>query len=79
MNYLVEYSVIRAGQWLHPLHLWRLVQQLALGIGDRERSLCLEPLSRQNLNKCNNHRHQRNKYLTVAGQCYTPFRLPKTC
>jgi hypothetical protein len=49
------------------------------GIGDHERSLCGEHFRRHNLGIGNHHRQKRNQNLTVADQCYTPFRLPNIC
>jgi hypothetical protein len=64
---------------LHPQNLPQWIQQFGLGMGDDQRSLCREHFRRHKLKIGNNHRQKRNQNLTVAGLCYTPFRLPNTC
>ena len=63
----------------HPQHFPQLVQQLGLGVGDHERSLCRERFQGHNFTICNNHRHKRNQNPTLAGRQYPAFSLPNIC
>jgi len=63
----------------HPQHLPQLIQQLGLGVGDHERSLCRERFWGHHFTIGNNHRHKRNQNPTLAGRQYPAFSLPNIC